>query len=39
LAHLKGLTQLSYLDLRGTQVTDAGMKELERALPGLNIDR
>ena len=31
---LKGLT---YLDLTRTQVTDAGMKELRKALPGCSI--
>jgi hypothetical protein len=37
LEHLKGLTNLSELDLRGTQVSDAGAKELRRALPGLKL--
>jgi hypothetical protein len=35
--HLKGLTKLKALDLSGTRVTDAGMTELKRALPGLAI--
>jgi hypothetical protein len=39
LVHLKGLTNLSYLQLDGTQVTDAGVKELTRALPSLRIMR
>lgn len=33
LEHLRGLMQLRFLDLRGTQVTEAGVRELERALP------
>jgi hypothetical protein len=37
LVHLKGLTKLSHLGLNGTQVTNAGMNELKRTLPGLTI--
>jgi hypothetical protein len=39
LIHLKGLTKLSMLDLRGTPVTDAGVNELQQALPSLRIYR
>jgi Leucine Rich Repeat (LRR) protein len=39
LAHLKRLTNLSKLDLRGSQVTYAGRKELEHALPKLEVTR
>jgi internalin A len=39
LAHLKGLKNLSVLLLNDTQVTEAGLKELERSLPGTNIVR
>jgi hypothetical protein len=37
LAHLKGLTKLSVFCLRNTQVTHAGEKELNEALPSLTI--
>ena len=37
LEHLKNLTQLEHLDLRGTDVTDAGCKDLQKALPNCNI--
>jgi hypothetical protein len=37
LVHLKGLTKLIELALNGTQVTDTGVEELERALPKLWI--
>ena len=30
LVHLKGLTKLHYLNLVGTEVTDAGIAELKR---------
>ena len=33
LAHLKGLAKLRRLYLSGTQVSDAGVKNLQRALP------
>jgi hypothetical protein len=39
LAHLKGLRNLSRLDLQRTAVTADGVKELQRALPGLLIER
>jgi hypothetical protein len=39
LAHLKGLTKLSSLELANTQVTDAGVKQLQQALPNLKINR
>ncbi len=39
LAHLKGLTNLSLLNLTGTSVSDAGVKELQQALPSLTIVR
>jgi len=35
--HLKGLKKLSVLDVRGTQVTDAGVNELKQALPSAKI--
>ena len=37
LAHLKGLTNLTYLDLGKTQITDAGVAELQQALPKCRI--
>jgi hypothetical protein len=37
LVHLKGLTNLSKLDLVNTQVTGAGIEELAQALHGLTI--
>ena len=39
LAHLKGLTKLRFLDLGKTAVTDAGIKELQKALPKAKIAR
>jgi hypothetical protein len=39
LAHLKGLTKLSLLNLSGTPVTDAGVSELQQVLPSLKIVR
>ncbi len=39
LTQLTGLTNLSELDLMSTQVTDAGVNELQRALPSLKIGR
>jgi hypothetical protein len=39
LVHLKGRKKLSYLDLKLTQVTNAGVKELQQALPSLKIVR
>jgi hypothetical protein len=37
--HLKGLTNLTDLYLLGTQVTDAGVAELKKALPNCEIQR
>ena len=37
LAHLKGLTQLQTLSLVRTEVTDAGEKKLQEALPNCSI--
>ncbi|MEE2707362.1 MAG: hypothetical protein VX988_09940 [Planctomycetota bacterium] len=34
---LKGLTDLQSLTLLGTQVTDAGVKKLQQALPNCDI--
>ena len=39
LAHLKGMTGLEGLGLRGTQVTDAGVEKLQAALPKCMIFR
>lgn len=39
LAHLQGFTQLQTLNLRGTRVTDAGVKKLDKALPNVKIER
>jgi hypothetical protein len=36
LKELVGLTTLQTLDLRFTRVTDAGVKELRKALPGVH---
>ena len=38
LEHLKGLTNLETLNLIGTQVTDAGVKNLQQELPNCEID-
>jgi hypothetical protein len=38
LVHLKKLTNLSKLDLRFTQVTDAGVNDLKQALSNLTIN-
>ena len=38
LVHLKDLTQLEHLYLNNTQVTDAGVAELQRALPNCKIE-
>ena len=37
IVHLKGLAGLTFLALHETQVTDAAIKELQLALPGLKI--
>ena len=37
LVHLKGLTGLQTLGLRGTQVTDQGVADLQKALPNCEI--
>ena len=39
LDRLKGFTQLRELDLTGTQVTDAGVAKLQKALPNCKITR
>jgi len=37
LAQLRGLTGLRWLNLRDTQVTDAGVEQLEKSLPHLAV--
>ena len=37
LVHLKALTNLRQLDLDGTKVTDAGVQDLQEALPRVKI--
>ena len=37
LTHLKGLSRLTYLNLKGTKVTIQGIKELQEALPNCDI--
>ena len=37
LVHLKRLTNLSFIDLRGTQVTKSGLKKLQQAWPNCDI--
>jgi hypothetical protein len=39
LEHLIGLTNLQYLNLTMTDVTDAGVTDLQQALPKLKIHR
>ena len=39
LAHLKALTQLQELCVKGTKVTDTGAQELQNALPKLKVKR
>ena len=38
LEHLKGLMQLQRLVLRNTKVTDAGVRDLQKALPNCKIE-
>ena len=38
LVHLKGLTKLKELDLYGTNITDAGVTDLQKALPNCGIN-
>lgn len=38
LVHIKGLTELQDFELRYTQVTDAGVAELKKALPNCLIN-
>ena len=37
LVHLKGMANLKTLDLRRTQITDAGVAELKQTLPNCRI--
>jgi hypothetical protein len=39
LVHLKGLTKLETLSLNFTKVTDAGVADLQKALPNCKISR
>jgi hypothetical protein len=39
LGQLKGFTQLQWLYLNGTKVTDQGVKKLQHALPNCKIER
>ena len=39
LVHLKGLTNLQELDLSRTRTTDAGVAELQKALPNCKIEK
>jgi squalene-hopene cyclase-like protein len=39
LMHLRSLLQLEELSLKGTKVTDAGVQELQKALPRLKVNR
>ena len=39
LTHLKGLKALTYLGLNRTQITDAGVAELQKALPKCKITK
>ena len=39
LVRLKGLVNLEDLDIGGTLVTDAGVQELRKVLPKLNVSR
>jgi hypothetical protein len=37
--HLRGLTELNFLYLQDTQVTEKGRQELRKLLPNLNLPR
>ena len=37
--HLKGLDNLELLSLRDTQITDAAVAQLQRALPNCEIEK
>jgi len=37
--HLKGLTKLQTLNLRSTQVTDAGIADVQKSLPNCKITK
>jgi hypothetical protein len=39
LEHVKDLGVFRVLDVKGTSVTDAGIKKLQQAVPTLRIDR
>ena len=39
LVHLKGLTRLEMLTLGGTKITDAGVTDLQKALPNCEIEK
>ena len=39
LVHLRGLTNLQVLDVKNTQATDAGIAELQKALPNCKISK
>ena len=39
LVHLKGLTNLRLLSLKKTQITSAGIAELQKALPNCKIEK
>jgi hypothetical protein len=39
LQYLNGMTRLRILRIVETEVTDAGVAELQRALPGLKIEK
>jgi hypothetical protein len=38
-AHLKALTDLEALNLKGTRVTDAEVRDFESAMPGVKVER
>jgi hypothetical protein len=39
LVHLEGFSNLTWLDLSGTKVTDVGVKKLQQKLPRCKISR